>query len=398
MKFSIQTLIWTFVLIALVIVGAMALAPKSVEVETAIVTQGDLLITVKEDGVTRIREKYIVSTPVAGRLSRIELKPGDEVCAEGSLIAVIVPAAPSMLDARSEAQAKARVDQAIALQKRAAASAEQIEVNYRLSKSKYDRIKKLANSNAVSRDEYDAAKAEFQSNSQAIRTSEFDEEIAKYELDMAQAALLQFDKDTADVEPFEVFAPVCGKVLRVFQESSAVVMVGTPLIEMGDPHNLEIEIDVLSTDAVRIKPGAQLTIEHWGGEAPLRGTVRVIEPAAFTKVSSLGVEEQRVNIIADFSEPPERLATLGDGYRVESQITIQELAGALLIPNCSLFRHGQEWHVFTIVNDRARLCPVEIGKQNETHTEIINGLNLADEVVLYPSDTIVDEVTVKRVN
>jgi HlyD family secretion protein len=399
MKFSIRTIIWTFVLIAIAIVGAMALIPKPAEVETAIATEGDLRITVKEDGKTRIREKYIVSAPVAGRLSRIELEPGDEVCDENRLIAVILPAEPTMLDARSKAQAKARVEQAIAAQKRAAAATEQIQVNHDLSNTKFVRAKRLIESNAISRDEYDVARADFLAQSQSIRTSKFDEEIAKYELDMARATLLQYSDDPqATTKPFEIFAPVCGKVLRVFQESSTDLSVGTPLIEMGDPQNIEMEIDVLSTDAVRIRAGATITIEQWGGESPLMGTVRVIEPAAFTKVSSLGVEEQRVNIIADFQETDERLATLGDGYRVEAQITIAQLNNVLLIPNSALFRHERVWHVFLIEAGTAVMKPVSIGAQNDTYTQIQEGLVQQDEVILYPSDTVSNGSKVKRAN
>lgn len=396
MKFSIQSLIWTFVLIALVIVGIMAFRPKPIEVETAMVTEGDLKITVQEDGKTRIREKYVVSTPVAGRLSRIELKAGDEVCNEGSLIAVILPGEPAMLDARSKAQSEARVEQAQAAVKRAIASEEQVRVNFELAKSKYARAKKLIASKAISRDEYDVARSEYLSASQSTRTTAFDKEIAEYELKTAKAALLQFSGESPTSTPFEVFAPVCGNVLRVFQESATVVGVGTPLIEMGDPQNLEIEIDVLSTDAVKIKPGANLMVEHWGGENPLKGTVRNVEPAAFTKISSLGVEEQRVNIIADFVEPTERLATLGDGYRIESRITISELSNVLRVPNSSLFRHQKKWHVFAVEGDMAVMRPVTIGLQNESHTQIAEGLNQQDEVILFPSDNITTQTKIVR--
>ncbi len=399
MKFSIQTVIWSFVLIALVIVGVLALIPKPVEVETAFAINGDLRITVEEDGRTRIREKYIVSAPVAGRLSRIELNPGDEVCDESSLIAIILPADPEILDARSEALAKSRVEQAKAAKNRTAALAQQIQVNFELSKMKYARAKRLIDSNVISRDEFDTARADYLVNSQAIRTSKFDKEIAKYELETAKAAMLQYSDDpNSNTKPFEIFAPVCGKVLRVFQESTTVLNVGTPLIEMGDPQNLEMEIDVLSTDAVRIKPGAELTINHWGGASPLKGTVRVIEPAAFTKVSSLGVEEQRVNVIADFEETPERIDQLGDGYRVEAKITVLQLNNVLLIPNSALFRNQLEWHVFAIEEGRSVMKRVTIGAQNSANTQITGGLNPQDEVVLYPSDTVIDGSRIKRAN
>lgn len=389
MKFSIRTLIWALVLIALVVTIAMAFVPKAIEVETATAQQGDLKIAVHEDGKTRIREKYIVSAPVAGRINRIELKAGDAVDDSHTLIAVVLPAEPTMLDARSEAQAKARVDQAAATWNRAQVTSEQVRVNYELSKTKSERAERLIETRAISQDELDEARSSFQANTHAMRTSRFDEEIAKYELDMAKAALLQFTDNSELVgKPFEINSPVKGKVLRVFQESATVLNVGTPLIELGDPQNLEIEIDVLSSDAVRIRPGAELSIQHWGGKTPLTGVVRVVEPAAFTKISSLGVEEQRVNVIADFTEDAERLASLGDGYRVEAQITVDQFNNVLLVPNSSLFRHQREWHVFKVADGLAELTPVKIGMQNETQTHIVSGLKSGDEVILYPSDQI----------
>lgn len=397
MKFSIQTLIWSIVLIALVIVGFLAFRPTPVEVETARVTQGELQITIQEDGKTRIREKYIVSTPVAGRLSRIELKPGDLVADDGQRIAVILPGQPAMLDARAKAQAEARVEQANASVKRAAAAAEQVRVDFELARIKFERAENMITSKAISTDEYDIARSQFFSLKQNLRTVEFDQEIAKYELETAQAALMQFSDDAKiSSKPFEVFAPDYGRVLRVFQESATVVNVGTPLVELGDPQNLEMEIDVLSTDAVRIRPGSKLLVQHWGGDHPLQGTVRVVEPAAFTKVSSLGVEEQRVNIIADFDEPKERLETLGDGFRVETEIIVDHLNNVLQVPNSSLFRHQREWHVFSVEDGLAVLKPVSIGAQNETHTQILNGLSKDDEVILYPSDSIKAQTKVVR--
>lgn len=404
MKTSIQTLIWSSVAIALLIAGSLAFLPKPVEVETAVAVARPLTKTVQEDGKTRIREKYIISAPVAGRLSRIELDPGDPVSSEGTLLAIIQPAEPAMLDARAKATAKARVEQASAALQRAKASVDQTQVQFDLAKSKLDRLKKLENSQAVSQIDLDEAQAAFLTNSHSLRTAKFDTEIAKFELEMAKAALLQFnneansDSDSGHTEPFEVYAPIQGKVLRVFQESSTVMSVGTPLIEVGDPSNLEMEIDVLSTDAVRITVGAEISVEHWGGDSPLRGRVRVVEPAAFTKVSSLGVEEQRVNVIADFDEPSEKLLSLGDGYRVEANIVIDQLSNALCIPNSALFRYQGEWHVFAIQNDLAKRVPVEVGLQNETLSQITRGLDTDDQVVLYPSDELEDGSKVEVTN
>ncbi len=399
MKFSLKSLIWGTLLVAVGIVVTFAMFPKPTEVESAKASLGPLRVTVQEDGKTRIREKYVVSAPVAGRVSRIELKPGDH-CHERTLLAVILPSDPAILDARARAEAEARVQAAEAAKLRAASNAEQAQITYDLNLSKLERAELLLPTNAISRDEYDVLKAQKLASALAIKTASFDSEIAQYELEMSQAAVKQFSQsdDEALAAPFELFAPIAGKVLRVFEESSTVISVGEPLLELGDPQNLEIEIDVLSTDAVRIQPGAQLTIEHWGGDTPLSGSVRVIEPAAFTKISSLGVEEQRVNIIADIVEPPDRIAALGDGYRIEARITVNQLDQALLIPNSALFRHQRQWHVLTIVDGRAQLQRVSIGLQNETHTQITEGLQAEQRVIVYPSDTLQPGSTVKPTN
>ncbi len=389
MRFSLKRLVWGAVLVAAACVASFALFPKPIEVESESAAYGPLRVVVQEDGKTRIREKYIVSAPVAGRLARIELKPGDR-CYAQTLLTVILPSPPAILDARARAQAEARVHAAEAAKLRAASSQEQAKISHQLNQTKLLRAESLLSSNAIARDEYDVLKAQTLASAQAVMTANFDVEIAQYELETTQAATEQFSQleDEAMAAPFEIYAPVEGQILRVFQESSTVVSVGEPLLELGDPRNLEIEIDVLSSDAVRIQPGAELTIEHWGGSGPLTGSVRVIEPAAFTKISSLGVEEQRVNIIADITEPPDRSAALGDGYRVEARITVNQLDQALLIPNSALFRHQREWHVLAIVDSRAQLRRVSIGLQNETHTQILQGLHEGDQVIVYPSDTL----------
>ncbi|MCA9132130.1 MAG: efflux RND transporter periplasmic adaptor subunit [Planctomycetales bacterium] len=396
MKFSLKTLIGGTLATALLLVGVFAMFPKPVEVEYAIATRGPLEVTVSEDGKTRIREKYIVSAPVAGRLSRIELNAGD-YCSEDTLLAVILPSDPAILDARARAEANARVQAADAALQRAQSSAAQARINHELNAAKYQRAQELLPSKAISQEEADIARTQYLASEQAIKTASFDTDIANFELEMARAAVSQFtDADSSKaVEPFEIFAPISGRVLRVFEESATVVSASEPLLELGDPQNLEIEIDVLSMDAVRIKPGAPLSIEHWGGTRPLQGHVRIIEPSAFTKISSLGVEEQRVNIIADFNEPPQRLAALGDGYRVEARITVGELEQALLIPNSALFRHQREWHVLSVVDGKAALQAVSIGLQNDSQTQITDGLQVDDRVIVYPSDELAPGTAVR---
>jgi len=389
MRFSIKTLLAGVLAIAVAMVVYLSLTPEVVDVEMAAATIGPLRVSVKEDGKTRIGEKYVVSAPVSGRVSRIELNAGDFVD-EQTLLAVVLPSDPAILDARALAEAQARVNAAEAATQRAQSQREQAKINLELNEARFERVKRMKAADAASQTEYDIAKAELLAGRQAIETTRFDSEIAKYELDMARAAVKQFADPTSDeaMQPFEIHSPITGRVLRVIQESSAVINVGTPLIELGDPSNLEIEIDVLSTDAVRIKPGSALTVEHWGGETPLQGYVRVVEPSALTKISSLGVEEQRVNVIADFNEPPERISSLGDGYRVEAHIIVDELDAALLIPNSALFRYERDWHVFKVVGGVAVMQRVATGLQNDSQAQIVEGLTEGDRVILYPSDEI----------
>jgi HlyD family secretion protein len=283
---------------------------------------------------------------------------------------------------------------------RAESNVDQARINQELHQAKYQRAQKLLPAQAISQDEFDIAEAEYLATAQSLNTARFEVEISRFELEMAEAAVKQFTEplSSAAVEPFEIFAPISGRVLRVFEESTTVVAVGEPLLELGDPANLEIEIDVLSVDAVRIQTGADLLVEHWGGDAPLHANVRVIEPGAFTKISSLGVEEQRVNIIADFNEPPHRTAALGDGYRVEARITVDQLDDAILIPNSALFRHQREWHVMKIHQGRAELQRVSIGLQSESQTQIVDGLAAGDQTIVYPSDELVPGTPVRPVS
>ncbi|MCA9061683.1 MAG: HlyD family efflux transporter periplasmic adaptor subunit [Planctomycetaceae bacterium] len=390
MKLSLKNIIGGIVLVAVIAAVMTSLTPPPVDVETAAVAEGPLVLTVREDGKTRIREKYVVSSPVTGRLARIELQEGDDLEAESSLLAVILPSEPELLDARAQAEAEARVLAAEADVIRADVASEQARIQFELSEANFERNRTLREKNSVSQSDYDVAETAFRSAEQAVRAAAFDQQIAQFERDMAEAAARQFSglSPGESAEPFEIHAPIGGKVLRVLQESSTVVTQGMPLLEIGDPRNLEVEIDVLSTDAVRIQPGAEVLIDHWGGGFPLHAQVRVIEPAAFTRVSSLGVEEQRVNVIADFTDSQGSYSSLGDGYRVEGQITIQRLDNVLQIPASALFRHQREWHVLKVVDSKAVLQPVDVGQQSDTAAEIRSGLSADEQVILYPSDRI----------
>jgi HlyD family secretion protein len=233
----------------------------------------------------------------------------------------------------------------------------------------------------------------FRQASEEYKSAKFAEDIAKYELELAKAALIRTRSNSTDAQ-FEIRSPITGRVLRVQQESATIVTPGSPLVELGDPRALEIEIDVLSSDAVQVRPGAKVFLEQWGGENALQARVRLVEPSAFTKISALGVEEQRVNVIADFVDPPEARPTLGDQYRVEAKIVTWEKDDVLRVPTSALFRDGDEWSVFVVNDKHARLRTVKIGRRNSRDAEVLEGLTENEQVVLYHSDKLRDGVSV----
>jgi HlyD family secretion protein len=391
MKFSVWNLLLVLFVAAAAGVVVYAFWPKPVAVDTAEVTRGPMQVTVDEDGKTRIKERYIVSAPLAGRLARIQLEAGDPIEANETLLAVIEPGDPELLDAREVAQAEARVKAAEAALAQAEPGLEKAKAALDFAESEVARVERLASTSALTEHERDEARLLFRTNTEEYKTGRFNAEIARFELEQAQAALLRSrpaSEGEAVAWRFEIRAPISGQVLRVFQESSQVVQPGAQLIEVGDAQDLEVEIDVLSSDAVQIAPGNTALLEHWGGEKPLRGVVRVVEPSAFTKLSALGVEEQRVNVIVDFVEPPAQRGSLGDAYRVDARIIVWEGRDVLQVPTSALFRRGERWAVFRIENGYAMLREVQIGRRNSLEAEVVEGLEAGDRIVIYPSDRI----------
>lgn len=397
------------VLVAAGIVAAVGygLVPEPVDVDLATIDKGAIRVTVDQDGKTRIRERYVVSTPLAGRLLRIDLDPGDEVKAGETLLATIEPRDPELLDARSIAQAEARVKASEAALEQMVPMLEKAQADQEYAEAELKRSR-----NARSRSPQSITESEIQSKLLAYRTStallrsaRHNEEISRFELDQARAALIRSRPQTdaalsaANGENgwnFTIRAPISGRVLRVFQESSAVVNAGTPLLELGDPRDLEVEIDVLSRDAVKIPAGALVMLEHWGGPRVLQGRVRLVEPSAFTKISTLGVEEQRVNVIVDLLDPPQDRTSLGDGFRVEARIIVQEASDVLKVPTSALFRVGEAWAVFRVNDGVAHQQIVELGLRNGLEAEVLKGLNKGDQVVVHPGDDIVDGSAVRE--
>lgn len=391
MKFSVRSLIYA-VLIALA--GALllyAFLPPAVEVDVARVTRGKLEVTVREDGKTRIKERYMVSTPLAGELLRVTLEAGDKIEAGKTLLAVIEPGDPSLLDARTRAESEARVKASEAKLLHAQAQLERAQASYEFARTQHSRVEKLLSSKAVSQEAFDAAVHELNTTREDVHAGEFAVKIAEFELQQAKAALI---RTSGTGQPgdnrFEIVSPISGEVLRVIQESAAMLPPGTQLMELGDRSNLEVEVDVLSSDAVQITPGAKMYLEHWGSKTPLLARVSLIEPQAFLKISALGVEEQRVNVIGDFVDPPESRRRLGDAYRVEARIVIWEGDSVLKVNAGACFRYEDGWAVYRIINDRAKLTRVEVGHTNGLEAEILNGLSEHDQAVGYPSDQILD--------
>lgn len=390
--------LWIVVAVAAAAGLAYALWPQPLPVDLAEVTQGPMMLTVNEDGRTRVKERYVVAAPLAGQMPRIALDEGDPVEAGRTRLASIEPIDPALLDARTRSEAEARVRAAEAARDQAAANLERSREAHSLARRLLDRVVSLRERRAVAEEELDRAEHEERMLAHALSSAEFGLKVAEYELEVARAALVRVQPGTASADDehqvLDLRSPINGKVLRVLQKSTTVVTPGMPLLELGDPRDLEVEIDVLSSDAARIEPGSRVLFERWGGDAPLEGRVRLVEPSGFTKVSALGVEEQRVNVIADFVGPPEQRAALGDAYRVEARIVIWETPSAVQVPAGALFRHGQQWAVYVAEEGRARLQPVSIGRHNGLAAEVLDGLAPGTHVILFPGDRIAEAARV----
>jgi HlyD family secretion protein len=363
------------VLLALIIIGFL---PRPIPVETTRVAKGALRVTVNEEGKTRIEHRYLMSAPVAGHLRRIPFKAGADVEAGKTIVAIIDPAPSAMLDPRARALAEANRDTA-------AANLEKAREQEGFSAKELKRAERLFEDKTVSPQELE--NAQWRETSAAKQLS-----AAESALRQAEAELTEFplsgDLTNAVQHPLEIKSPINGKILRVLEESARVVSVGTPLLELGDPAQLEAVIEVLSRDGAAIFPGAKVELDQWGGGPPIQGSVRLVEPAAFLKVSALGVEEQRVNVIIDLVTPPDQRRSLGDAFRVEGRIVVWEAEDVLKVPAGALFRRGQDWAAYVLANGRAELRRVRTGRTNGIETQILEGLNEGEEVILYPGDRV----------
>lgn len=378
-------------LLMLIVVG---LWPKPLPAEVAIATRGPLTVTVDEEGMTRVKNRYVISSPVGGQLQRIDWKPGASVEAGKTVLAVLVTRGADLLDARTEAQATAQVDAAGARLELADAQRLRAQSAAKQAAADHVRVQSLFAAGSSSQQELDAAEMNAETSAQSARAAEFALRVAEFELTQARAVLLrgQPGQTAAASEPLVITSPINGRVLRVFQESERVVPAGFALLEVGDATDLEARIEVLSRDGVAIAPGARVQLEQWGGTQPLVARVRVVEPAAFTKISALGVEEQRVNVIVDLTDPLEKRPTLGDAYRVEARIVTWESPDVLKVPAGALFQRGAGWQTYVLDGRTARRRGVTVGHRNGLEVEIIDGLRAGDRVIVYPGDRIADGV------
>ncbi len=371
-----------------------AFRPSAIPADFAHVERGALLVTLDEEGETRVRDRYMVSAPLAGRVLRIDLEPGDPVAAAETVLATFQPADPSMLDARARAEAEARVRAASAAVERTRANREAAAAARDFAESELERHQQLAASGLVAQELLEAAEAEARTHREALRAAEFAVATTEHELEVARAGLYEAGGAQGSSGAIVLRSPIDGVVLRRLRESEAVVRSGDPLLEIADPSRLEIVSDMLSADAVKIHAGDPVRIEQWGGDSDLRGRVRRVEPFGFTKISALGVEEQRVNVVVDFEEPREVWQSLGDGYRVEVRVVIWEGDDVLKIPTSALFREGNAWAVYLVQGETAARRIVEIGQRTGLEAEVISGLDEGDRIVVHPSDDVQDGVSV----
>lgn len=369
-----------------------AFRPAPVSADFATVQRGPLRVTVDEEGRTRVRDRFVVSAPVPGQMLRIELEPGDPVTADKTVVARFQPTDPALLDVRTRAELEARARAAESAVGGARAERDRIQAELTFAQSELSRTRGLVKGGALAQRDLEAAEQQAAALERALQSAEFAIRTAEHQLELARASLVQTRAGRAATIP--LYSPVDGVVLRLLQESAAVVPTGQPLLEIGDLQDLEIVADLLSSAAVAVQRGQAVLIEQWGGDRTLHGTVRRVEPSGFTKISALGVEEQRVNVLIDFEQPPDASESLGDGYRVEVRIIVWSKDDVVKVPTSSLFRNETKWAVFKVAGGVAQLQEVAIGQRNGLEAEVLSGLAVGDEIVVYPGDAVRDGVKV----
>lgn len=384
--------------IAIILILVLIFWPKPVEVEISPAARGRFQQTVREDGKTRTRNRYVVSAPLSGTLQRIAFKAGDPVVKD-QVVAVLNPSVPPLIDIRTGKELKERVGSAESAKKRAESSVERAKVSLNHARSEYERIRELANKNFVSNQDLETADLAVKLGTKELEAAIFQSHGAEHDLEGARAALARYQREAetgkSTGEKWEIRSPVSGKVLRVVQENEGVVNSGAPILEIGNPGDLEIVVDVLTSDAVLIHPGAEVSIQRWGGNESLQGRVRLIEPSAFTKFSALGIEEQRVNVIIDIISPADKWKGLEDGFQLDAEITTFKSNNAVKIPASSIFKEGDQWSVYLLSNGRIRKRSVVISHRSGLEAMVEKGIEPGESVVIYPGDEVKDGIRAK---
>jgi len=394
-------LTWKRIIVAAVVLfavaaAAWALRPQPVPVDIAVIESGPMEVTVEDEATTRIRDVYTVSAPVGGKTQRSPRRVGDSVKAGETILAVIEPGDPGFLDIRTQRVSEAQIEAIRAGINLAEAQVQQAHAQLDFAQSDLDRAMELARRETISQRALDLARFEVATAESGLASAQATLEVRRRELASAEAGLIQPGGPTTETATccINVMAPIDGQVLRVAVESEQVVQAGAPLIEIGNPGELEVVVDLLSRDAVRVEPGAEARISGWGGGEEFAARVVRVEPSAFTKVSALGIEEQRVRTILEFTENTPALGRLGHNFRVVARIVVWQAEDVVTVPLGALFRDGDSWAVFTVENGAASLRRVSIGERTMHRAEVVEGLGVDERVILHPGDRITHGVAV----
>jgi HlyD family secretion protein len=383
---------WAIGIAFLLIAGLIySFWPEAVPVDTDTVTRGEMAVGITDDGVTRVDEVYLVSAPVTGYVTRIEIEPGDTVAPGDTIIARMAGRPSTPLDARSRRELQNALAAARAGERSARAQVQSESAGLDLAQRELARAETLAERGFLPQSRLDAARADVNARRASLAAARAYVEQSRSEVGRVRAALNEpASARPSGNGPVAVRSPIRGTVLRILHESEGVVAEGTPLVEIGDPADVEVVIDLLSREAVRVQPGARVEITRWGGEAVLGGRVRMIEPFGELKISALGIEEQRVNVIIDFDEPGSGFSRLGHGYQVDATIILWQAEDVLRVPIGALFRRSDNWHVYLVSGGRAIERQIEIGHINDTYAEVVNGLEEGDQVIVNPGNSVTD--------
>jgi HlyD family secretion protein len=394
-----RILVWLPVAVVLLAALAYAFRPRPELVDVEALAPGPLTVTVDAEGVTRFQDVFTISAPVAGRLLRTPLEPGDPVIRGETVVATIEPADPTFLDPRTLAERRAELEEAQAARQAAEAELEEARAEQTFAHAELERARELFAAGSVARRFVEEAERAARAADAAVAAAEAALEAKAYQVVRARARLLtpvERDAPAECADCLYIAAPVDGRVMRVFEEDETVVAPGAPLLELGNPDELEVVADFLSADAVHIRPGQPALIDGWGGEGELEAVVRQVEPFGFTEVSALGIEEQRVNVVFDLVSPRQAWSPLGHGYRVIARVVLWEDDQVLTVPVTALYRDGPAWYVFAVEDGRAGRRAVVPGRRSGLRVQVLDGLEAGDLVVTNPPDSLEDGVRVAR--